>query len=268
MDQKLFLIDENNLPEEAIEELLDKLSSDKLENLNRKIEKLIPRKKEEEEEKRKKEKYRVLVTEKSALRNGEDEISVFSPYDPTGEHQLICKSISGYRFDKYDKSWNFPLSAIAEVLAAFPETDYYWQPELKDLLAEEQKKREEEEKWRRREEEARQQRENLKRMLFENAIAYLQPKITEPLANGWELRNYQKEGVDWLINRHQGGVYPGGILADDMGLGKTIEALKAAKLLKENYNCHVFVIAPVSLIENWQREAERVEVAIEIFSNH
>lgn len=268
LDKKLFLIDENHLPAEVIEELLVKLSSNQLENLNQRIEKLIPRRKEEEKEERRKEQYRIIINEKSALRNGEDEISVFSPYDPTGEHQRICKSISGYRFDKYNKSWNFPITAIASVLAAFPESEYYWQPELNDLLVQEQKKREEEAERQRREEEAQQQRETLQRMLFENAIDNIKPKINEPLANGWTLRNYQQEGVRWLIHRHQGGIYPGGILADDMGLGKTIEALSAAKLLQEWHRCHIFVICPVSLIENWQREAERVGVAIEIFSNH
>ena len=93
-------------------------------------------------------------------------------------------------------------------------------------------------------------------------------KIDKPLANGWKLREYQKEGVNWLVHHQRGGTYTGGILADDMGLGKTIEALTAAKLLRSHYQCHVFVICPVSLIENWQREAERVGVKIEIFSNH
>ncbi len=269
LDEKLFLIDPNHLPEETIDVLLDRLSSAKLERLQTKIEKLIPKKQEQEAETERRENYKIIIYEKSELRDGEDEISVFSPYDPTGEHQRICKSITGYRFDGYDKTWNFPTSSIVEVLEAFPESDYYWKDErLKDLLTTEKLRREEEEKQQRREEEARQQRENLQRMLFENAIEYIEPKIDEPLANGWQLRNYQKEGVHWLIHRHQGGIYPGGILADDMGLGKTIEALSAAKLLRSHHQCHIFVICPVSLIENWQREAERVGVAIEIFSNH
>ncbi len=269
LDEKLFLIDENELPIETIEVLLEQLSSQRLEQLQTKIEKLIPKKQEQEVEEERKESYKIIIDEKSELRNGEDEISVFSPYDPTGEHQQICKSITGYRFDGYDKTWNFPMSSIVEVLEAFPESDYYWKDEkLKDLLAQEKLRREEEQKRQRREEEARKQREILRQQLFEKAITDIEPKIDEPLANGWQLRNYQKDAVKWLLHRHQGGVYPGGILADDMGLGKTIEALMAAKLLRSHHQCHIFVICPVSLIENWQREAERVGVAIEIFSNH
>ena len=43
------------------------------------------------------------------------------------------------------------------------------------------------------------------------------------------LKNYQKEGVRWLLKTGSG------ILADDMGLGKTAQAIIAAnKYIKEN----------------------------------
>ena len=290
LDRELFLIDERQLPEAAIYSLLDRLSSSRLENLRDLLEGsgqvsgLISRKREHEEEEEKRRSYRVEISDSepdSSTHKASDtyrvaaKIAVYSSYDPTGERQRICKSISGYSFDGHDKSWHFPLSSIVEVLEAFPEDEYWWKDDrLKDLYEEENKRREEEEKQLRREEEARQQREELNRMLFENAIKSIEPEIDEPLANGWELRNYQKVGVNWLIHRQRGGIYHGGILADDMGLGKTIEALTAAKLLRSHYmrtspsSCHVFVVCPVSLIENWQREAERVGVKIEIFSNH
>lgn len=273
LDEKLFQIpDRAGLDEETIKILLDRLSRLKLEQLHTEIEKLISKKQEEEKAEliaQKREKYKIIINEESDLREGEDEITIFSPYDPTGEFQRICKSIEGYRFDGYDKSWNFPKDAIAQVLEAFPEDEYWWKDDrLKVWYEEEKQRQEEEEKRRKREEEARQQREKLDRMLFEQNIETVESKIDEPLANGWELRNYQKEGVNWLINHQRGGIYHGGILADDMGLGKTIEALTAAKLLQSYHQCHVFVICPVSLIENWQREAERVGVKIEIFSNH
>ena len=273
LDEKLFLIpDEAGLGEETIKILLDRLSSKKLEQLHTEIERLISKKQEEEKveaEAQKREKYKIIINEESNLRDGEDEITIFSPYDPTGEFQRYAKSIEGYRFDGYDKSWNFPKDAIAQVLEAFPEDEYWWKDDrLKVWYEEEKQRQEEEEKRRKREEEARQQREKLDRMLFEQNIETVESKIDEPLANGWELRNYQKEGVNWLINRQRGGIYHGGILADDMGLGKTIEALTAAKLLQPHFSCHIFIICPVSLIENWQREAERVGIKIEIFSNH
>lgn len=53
------------------------------------------------------------------------------------------------------------------------------------------------------------------------------------------------------------------ILADDMGLGKTTQALVAAHF----YRLPIVVICPVSLKENWQREADIVGVSIaDIFS--
>jgi SNF2 family DNA or RNA helicase len=90
--------------------------------------------------------------------------------------------------------------------------------------------------------------------------------LEAPLANGWHLRDYQKRGVEWLLARGKNGIYRGGILADHMGLGKTLTCLVAARAMQRSLDCAVFVIAPVSLLENWQREAERVQVAIEIFS--
>lgn len=270
LDEKLFLIEYSNLPEETIELLLERLSSEELYWLKNKIEKLIPKKQDIEAEAEIRKKYRVKIKD-----SGPDssKIAVYSPYDPTGENQRICKSIPGYSFDRYDKSWHFPLSAIAQVLESFPEDDYYWQPELKDLLVQHQQKQKEEEKRQQRKLERALRREKVERERYTLIVERVAPKINEPLANGWLLRDYQKEGVKWLINRQRGGAYLGGVLADDMGLGKTIEALRAAKLIQDwavvrPSDIHIFVICPVSLIENWQQEAERVGVKIEIFSNH
>ncbi|MFQ5356172.1 MAG: DEAD/DEAH box helicase, partial [Mariprofundaceae bacterium] len=72
-----------------------------------------------------------------------------------------------------------------------------------------------------------------------------------------ELRDYQREGLNWLQFLRQTGL--GGILADDMGLGKTVQAL--AHILKEKeggrLQLPVLVIAPTSLMHNWRREAEK-----------
>lgn len=72
-----------------------------------------------------------------------------------------------------------------------------------------------------------------------------------------QLRDYQKRGLSWLMFLRQYGF--GGILADDMGLGKTlqtlafIQKLKAARKLTRG----ALIVAPTSLIWNWQREAEK-----------
>uniref|UniRef100_A0A8C9TCA0 Chromodomain helicase DNA binding protein 8 n=1 Tax=Scleropages formosus TaxID=113540 RepID=A0A8C9TCA0_SCLFO len=71
--------------------------------------------------------------------------------------------------------------------------------------------------------------------------------------NGNTLREYQLEGVNWLLfnwyNRQNC------ILADEMGLGKTIQSIV---LLSEVFAAGVqgpfLIIAPLSTITNWERE--------------
>jgi hypothetical protein len=71
------------------------------------------------------------------------------------------------------------------------------------------------------------------------------------------LRDYQRLGVGWLQTLGQQGL--GGVLADDMGLGKTLQVL--AHLLLEREQGRPagpsLVVAPLSLLFNWEREAER-----------
>ena len=69
-----------------------------------------------------------------------------------------------------------------------------------------------------------------------------------------ELRPYQVEGVAWLQFIKQHGF--GAILADDMGLGKTLQTLCSILLDKQAGVCKapVLVVAPTSLLSNWQRE--------------
>ena len=69
-----------------------------------------------------------------------------------------------------------------------------------------------------------------------------------------ELRLYQVEGAAWLQFIKQHGF--GAILADDMGLGKTLQTLCSILLDKQAGVCKapVLVVAPTSLLSNWQRE--------------
>lgn len=63
------------------------------------------------------------------------------------------------------------------------------------------------------------------------------------------LREYQKAGIAWLIEKDVG------ILADDMGLGKTVQTIKAMEHLFDNEiieNC--IIVAPLSLQKNWENE--------------
>ncbi|PUE10503.1 DEAD/DEAH box helicase [Limnohabitans sp. T6-20] len=71
------------------------------------------------------------------------------------------------------------------------------------------------------------------------------------------LRPYQQQGLNWLqfLREH----HLAGILADDMGLGKTLQTL--AHILTEKQAGRLtqpaLIVAPVSLLGNWQREAAR-----------
>jgi len=67
------------------------------------------------------------------------------------------------------------------------------------------------------------------------------------------LRPYQLAGVRWLHLLTRMGL--GACLADDMGLGKTIQVL--ALLLTLQRTRPSLLVAPASLLANWQQEAER-----------
>jgi SNF2 family DNA or RNA helicase len=67
------------------------------------------------------------------------------------------------------------------------------------------------------------------------------------------MRNYQKVGFKWFKTLAEYGF--GGILADEMGLGKTLQTI--AFLLSEKGNKPSIVIAPTSLVYNWQSEIEK-----------
>lgn len=85
---------------------------------------------------------------------------------------------------------------------------------------------------------------------FKSAQALL-PTI--PVTLQAELRDYQREGFDWLCRLSHWGV--GACLADDMGLGKTVQAL--ALLLTRAAAGPALVLAPTSVCFNWEIEARR-----------
>jgi len=72
------------------------------------------------------------------------------------------------------------------------------------------------------------------------------------------LKNHQKIGVSWMQESWALG-YPGVLLADDMGLGKTFQTLAFLAWLKErnqiNNKQPILVVAPISLLGNWEKEA-------------
>ncbi|PIT82219.1 DEAD/DEAH box helicase [Limnohabitans sp. 15K] len=83
------------------------------------------------------------------------------------------------------------------------------------------------------------------------------PEVSVPASLQATLRPYQQQGLNWLqfLRTHQ----LAGILADDMGLGKTLQTLAHILTEKEagRLTQPALIVAPVSLLGNWQREAAR-----------
>jgi superfamily II DNA or RNA helicase len=71
------------------------------------------------------------------------------------------------------------------------------------------------------------------------------------------LRPYQLIGYSWLCHLHS--LKWGGLLADDMGLGKTLQVLSLLQYLKnkELSKAPHLLLAPTSLLYNWQEEAAK-----------
>lgn len=69
------------------------------------------------------------------------------------------------------------------------------------------------------------------------------------------LRDYQRDGLDWLAFLWDNGL--GGILADDMGLGKTVQTLGLISRAQESGCGPFLVIAPTSVVTNWVAECHK-----------
>ena len=71
------------------------------------------------------------------------------------------------------------------------------------------------------------------------------------------LREYQKRGFLWIKTLKYNGF--GGILADDMGLGKTLQVIVflLSEYLEEEGNSPSLIVAPASLVFNWQSEIRK-----------
>lgn len=67
------------------------------------------------------------------------------------------------------------------------------------------------------------------------------------------LRDYQEEGYRWMMRLAEWGA--GACLADDMGLGKTVQTI-AVMLARADKGASL-VVAPASVLYNWQSELQR-----------
>lgn len=82
------------------------------------------------------------------------------------------------------------------------------------------------------------------------------------------LRSYQQEGLGWLQFLRRCRL--GGILADDMGLGKTVQTLAHLVLEKQQGRLRKpsLIVAPVSVIGNWQQEIRRFAPELKLLTLH
>lgn len=77
------------------------------------------------------------------------------------------------------------------------------------------------------------------------------PSVSEDICG--TLRKYQNEAVSWFYELSK--LDMGGILADDMGLGKTLQTIAYIHSVKPDQPS--LIVAPSTLIYNWQREIEK-----------
>jgi len=93
-------------------------------------------------------------------------------------------------------------------------------------------------------------------------------QVAPPAGLQAALRPYQLGGLAWLQFLREYGF--GGILADDMGLGKTIQTLAHILLEKEagRLDAPALVVAPTSLMPNWQAEAARFAPGLRVLLLH
>ena len=103
----------------------------------------------------------------------------------------------------------------------------------------------------------------------EKLKAGYQSSLPTPQGFIGELRPYQQQGLAWLQFLAQ--TEHGGILADDMGLGKTAQTL--AHILMEKQAGHlterpVLIVAPTSLMHNWQKETEKFTPDLSVLLLH
>ena len=90
--------------------------------------------------------------------------------------------------------------------------------------------------------------------------------VGTPASFRGELRPYQERGLAWLS--FLGDLGLGAVLADDMGLGKTPQTLALLVKGANTASGPTLLVCPMSLVGNWQREAERFTPNLTVHVHH
>lgn len=107
--------------------------------------------------------------------------------------------------------------------------------------------------------------ENVEQLDFENEstksinIADYNFDQISNLNSNIKLKKHQKEGIAWLQTLYKASA-KGCLLADDMGLGKTLQILYFLEWFAQTSprdNKPILIVAPVSLLENWENEYKK-----------
>lgn len=89
--------------------------------------------------------------------------------------------------------------------------------------------------------------------------------ITVPAGLNAELRDYQKQGLNWLNFLDEFNF--GACLADDMGLGKTIQVIAFILSQKEKRGKQTnLIVVPASLVFNWQQEVAKFAPSLRVLT--
>jgi SWI/SNF-related matrix-associated actin-dependent regulator of chromatin subfamily A member 5 len=112
----------------------------------------------------------------------------------------------------------------------------------------------------------RKENEDEKDLVSEDPSLYTVKMTAQPASiTGGEMRDYQLEGLNWMLKIHACGI--NGILADEMGLGKTLQtiSLLAELAAREQAARPHIVIVPKSTLANWTKEFRRWAPTIQTF---
>ena len=80
------------------------------------------------------------------------------------------------------------------------------------------------------------------------------------------LYDYQKKGFLWIRSILDN--LNGCILGDEMGLGKTLQIITYAVSLQQKGTCSILVVAPISLLANWEKECRKFAPSLNIHIHH